>query len=199
MALALRGGATFLAPVMSSHRASVFRAAALERLSSPEQLDERMRVVSPRAWLTLAALGLLLAGVIGWSLLGHVAIKVHGRGQFVAAGRAAVILVPASDVRRVQVGMPVQIVPATYSANEDGFVRGTVVAVGSQPASRAELLALVGDEDQVRRIGEAPFAVEVAVADPSVAAGVPCTGRIIVSNRRPIALVLPTAARGARP
>lgn len=41
---------------------SIFRKAALERLASPERLDERLRLPAYPAWL-LAALGWLLAGV----------------------------------------------------------------------------------------------------------------------------------------
>lgn len=38
----------------------VFREEALERLSSPEQLDKLMRVVKPQTWLPLASMGCLV-------------------------------------------------------------------------------------------------------------------------------------------
>ncbi len=41
---------------------SIFRKAALERLASPERLDERLRLPAYPAWL-LVALASLLAGV----------------------------------------------------------------------------------------------------------------------------------------
>ena len=38
----------------------LFRQESLERLSSPEQLDQMMRVVSPKAWLPLTTIGFLV-------------------------------------------------------------------------------------------------------------------------------------------
>ena len=46
---------------------SIFRKAALDRLASPERLDERLRLPAYPAWL-LAALAALLAGVAVFSI-----------------------------------------------------------------------------------------------------------------------------------
>ncbi len=54
----------------------LFRKVALERLSSPEQLDSLMRVITPRSWLALAPLlGLLLLAVL-WGWFGTIPTKV---------------------------------------------------------------------------------------------------------------------------
>ena len=42
----------------------LFRKKSIERISSPEQLHDYMRVTSPRLWMLLAAVVLLLAGFI---------------------------------------------------------------------------------------------------------------------------------------
>ena len=42
----------------------LFRKKSMERISSPEQLHDYMRVTSPRLWMLLAAVVLLLAGFI---------------------------------------------------------------------------------------------------------------------------------------
>jgi HlyD family secretion protein len=89
----------------------LFRKAALERLSSPEQLDTMMKVTSPTAWLALIALAVILVVVLLWSVLGSVSIKVHGRGILIrgeavldvtsgAYGRLAEILVGDNEVVR---------------------------------------------------------------------------------------------------
>lgn len=59
---------------------SVFRQAALDRLASPERLDELMRVTGPQAWLALSALGVLLATLVGWGVLGRINTRVEGQG-----------------------------------------------------------------------------------------------------------------------
>ncbi|EHQ88919.1 NHLP bacteriocin system secretion protein [Desulfosporosinus youngiae] len=58
----------------------IFREVSLKRLSSPEQLDQLIKVTSPRGWLALVALILLLAGVIVWSFAGSIPTKIAGQG-----------------------------------------------------------------------------------------------------------------------
>lgn len=64
-------------------RNDLFRKESLERLSSPEQLDQLMRVVSLRDWIPLATLGALIALTLGWSVVGRIPVQVQGRGAFV--------------------------------------------------------------------------------------------------------------------
>lgn len=64
----------------------IFRKVALERLSSPEQLDLRMQVASPRSWIALVALGLLLVVVVVWGFVGSVPTKVQGQGILIKPG-----------------------------------------------------------------------------------------------------------------
>ena len=58
---------------------SVFRQKNIDRVSSPEQLNDYIRVTTPSVWLVLAALVLLLIGMLAWSVLGTVeATDVNG-------------------------------------------------------------------------------------------------------------------------
>jgi HlyD family secretion protein len=65
---------------------SLFRKAALERLSSPEQLDLLMQVTSPRAWLMLIAVGFLLVTAILWSIFGVIPTHISGTGILIRTG-----------------------------------------------------------------------------------------------------------------
>jgi HlyD family secretion protein len=65
---------------------SIFRKAALERLSSPEQLDKLMSITSPAAWLAVSAFGVLSFLIILWGFFGNVADKVTGRGILIRGG-----------------------------------------------------------------------------------------------------------------
>jgi multidrug efflux pump subunit AcrA (membrane-fusion protein) len=58
----------------------LFRKAALERLSSPEKLDELMQITNPRSWLVLLGIGLLLGGVVIWGIVGRIPTTVSGQG-----------------------------------------------------------------------------------------------------------------------
>jgi HlyD family secretion protein len=65
---------------------SIFRKAALERLSSPEQLDYLMSITSPAAWLALSALAIILFLIVLWGFLGRIPDSVSGRGILIRGG-----------------------------------------------------------------------------------------------------------------
>jgi len=65
---------------------SIFRKVALERLSSPEQLDQMMQVTDRRGWLALAALAGLLAMAVTWGFVGTIPTKVMGEGILIRTG-----------------------------------------------------------------------------------------------------------------
>ena len=54
---------------------SIFRQKSMDRVSSPEQLNDYIRVTTPSVWVVLIALVLLLAGMLVWSIFGTV--EVH--------------------------------------------------------------------------------------------------------------------------
>lgn len=58
----------------------VFRKAALERLSSPEELDQLMQVITPKGWMALIGLAALLVAALIWGIFGGVPTKVQGQG-----------------------------------------------------------------------------------------------------------------------
>lgn len=64
----------------------VFRKVSVERLSSPEQLDTLMQVTSPKGWLALAALGVLLLSAIAWGFGGTLNTKIHAQGVLIRPG-----------------------------------------------------------------------------------------------------------------
>lgn len=67
----------------------VFRKVALERLSSPEQLDQLMQVTNPQGWLALAALGALLLAALAWGMLGSIPTVAAGEGILLRQGGVA--------------------------------------------------------------------------------------------------------------
>jgi hypothetical protein len=66
---------------MLNQKRSIFRKESLERLSSPERLDQLMQVVSPRSWLPLVALGSIVGVAVIWSIYGRIPITVEGQGR----------------------------------------------------------------------------------------------------------------------
>lgn len=70
--------------------ASIFREAALKRLSAPEQLDRALHVVRPGTWLALTMLALILAATVVWSFEGEVSTYVRADGILVNQGGTVV-------------------------------------------------------------------------------------------------------------
>ena len=65
---------------------SVFRKSALERLSSPEQLDQLIRVTTAKGWIVLFGLCALIAVVVVWGIFGSIAVIVEGQGILMKSG-----------------------------------------------------------------------------------------------------------------
>ena len=61
----------------------LFRKKALQKLSSPEQLDQTITVINLQGWIGLCALGALLAAVFVWSFVGSIPEKVNGSGVLI--------------------------------------------------------------------------------------------------------------------
>lgn len=53
----------------------IYREESIERISSPEKLNDYIKVSSPSMWLIMAAIIVLLLGVIAWSILGSVSVN----------------------------------------------------------------------------------------------------------------------------
>jgi HlyD family secretion protein len=56
----------------------IFRRESLERLSSPERLDQLLYVVKPQHWLFLATLAALLGLFVLWSVVGRIPVSAEG-------------------------------------------------------------------------------------------------------------------------
>ncbi len=76
---------------MLDQKRDLFRKEPLERLSSPEQLDQLMQVVGPRSWLPLAALGGLTCVAIVWSIVGRLPMTVVGQGVLIRPQKIVVV------------------------------------------------------------------------------------------------------------
>jgi HlyD family secretion protein len=94
-----------------------FRAVALQRAASPEQLDHLVRITRPFDWMLVFAICIALVAAITWGVVGRVPTRAEGQGILIsgggrvveaassAAGRLATISVTVGD--RVSRGQPI--------------------------------------------------------------------------------------------
>ena len=64
----------------------IFRQVALDRLTSPEQLDQLMKVTRPTGWMALGSLAMILLSALVWGIFGSLPEKAPGMGILVRTG-----------------------------------------------------------------------------------------------------------------
>ena len=111
---------------MAENTQTVFRKKTLDRISSPEQLTDYLRVTNPGIWVILAAVILLLAGVFTWSMVGTLETKAEVR-VLVSDHTAQVIALGPETLAE---GMPLRVggqdcIIACTGADEYGRLTGT--------------------------------------------------------------------------
>lgn len=72
---------------MIDQKRNLFRKKSLERLSSPERLNQLMLVVSPKDWMPLATTASLVVLTLVWSVVGRIPITAIGRGVLIQPNR----------------------------------------------------------------------------------------------------------------
>ena len=55
---------------MPEKQETIFRQKSVDRVSSPEELDKYLKVTSPRVWVVLIGIIIILVGVIAWGSFG---------------------------------------------------------------------------------------------------------------------------------
>ena len=63
---------------------SIFRDKSLERISTPEQLNDYIKVTKPSVWVVLIATILLIAGALVWAIFGKIEVNTENGTRTVA-------------------------------------------------------------------------------------------------------------------
>ena len=94
----------------------IFRKKTLERIASPEQLNDYLRVTNPGIWAVLAAVILLLAGLFAWSAIGTLETTVSASA--IVENRTASVVANGSDA--IEKGMLLRIDAEEYTISSSG-------------------------------------------------------------------------------
>lgn len=74
---------------------NIFRKVALDRMSSPDQLDTMIQITSSKGWISLLTVGLIIAAALAWGFFGSLPTKVIGMGLFIKSGGVYEIVAPS--------------------------------------------------------------------------------------------------------
>src|SRR5688572_28308193 len=106
----------------------LFRKAALDRLSSPEQLHTLMRVTNAKGWLALVGCALVIATAVAWGVLGTVQSKVAANGILLGgAGLSELTAAGDGDLTAIEVKVG------------DKVKKGQIIAKLAQPQLESQI------------------------------------------------------------
>jgi len=138
---------------------SIFRSSSIERISSPEQLNDYLRVSRLSVWLVLAAAGILLISFLVWGILGELPTTLSAEAFI--KDETAVCYLAQEEAGAVSVGDRAVINGVEYQVTE----------VGSVPLSKAEVEAFYESDYVKDALTLADWNIEVRIAAPQAADG----------------------------
>lgn len=103
----------------------LFRKKSLDRISSPEELNDYIKVASPGVWMIISAVMILLAGVCVWGIFGRLETRLTVGA--VCENGVLSCYVKQADIESVRTGM---IVKAGNESSEVSEISPRPIAVG---------------------------------------------------------------------
>lgn len=107
---------------------NIFRKKSMERISSPEQLTDYIKVANPGVWILLGTIVLLLIGICVWGVFGKLDTVV--KGAAVSENGTLVCYVTEENAAKIQQGMKLTVDGSEF----------TVLEVATQPANAGSVL-----------------------------------------------------------
>ena len=154
---------------------TIFREKSLEKISSPEQMNDYIRVSSPSVWMVLTAVIVLLAGVCVWGVFGHLDTAVQTGG--VCTNGRLTVFVGEEDHDKIRENAVISVDGVEYAVAE---ITNAPVRVDDQIDPYIVHLAGFAEGDWVYRL----YADVPGLADGVYAASV------ITERVRPLDFVL---------
>lgn len=123
---------------------SIFRETAVEKLSGPERLSDYLRVTNAGVWTVLAAVLLLLAGLLVWACVGT--LETTADARIVVENHVAYVAL-SSDAA-LESGMTLRVGGQEYplaTVTEDAFGRPVAIAETALPDGSYEGVVVVAE------------------------------------------------------
>ena len=104
---------------MAEEKKSIFRKESLDRISSPEEYDQYLKVTGPGVWMLLGVIVLLLVGSLCWAVFGRLSTSMNV--AVIAQNGQTICAIPSEKVEDVlKSGMTVTIADQEYSLVDMG-------------------------------------------------------------------------------
>lgn len=120
---------------MSENEKNLFRKSSLERVSSPEQLNEYIKVTNPSLIVILVTVFAMILSAMVWIFAGGLPKTVSLEGVVMgnSSGTQKVYsYVSIGDSKRLTEGTAVQICPEYAPREEYGYINGKITSIGDE-------------------------------------------------------------------
>ena len=129
----------------------MFRKTALDRISSPEQLNEYMKVVGHGVWFILAGLAAVFIAFAVWGFTGSIPETAEVSGTILSPEgnpMAVYCYLPIDEAKPLAAGMSVRVSPGYAPREQYGYIYGTISSVSSTPVTMQSLTEQLGTDTQ---------------------------------------------------
>ena len=116
----------------------IYREKSMKRISSPEQLDDYIKVTGTGMWMIMGAVILLLAGVCVWGIFGHLDTVI--KAPVVVKDGTLMCYIKETDREQVAVDVPAQAYGTLtpYAMHIGGFADGEWVYTAAADTELAD-------------------------------------------------------------
>ena len=159
---------------MENNSQSLFRAKNMERIESPESMNDYLQVTSPGVWLVLSTVIIFLVGVCIWGIFGH--IRTTGEFAVGITGEKSVCYVPYAAAEKVLASGVVSVKGKDYPLLTDSAPETSLITAKTAPG-----LLLAGP----LRVGDLVIEVPVLTDLPEGF----YTGEVVTEDLAPISLL----------
>ena len=187
---------------------SIFRKSALDSISSPEQLNEYMKVAGPGVWCILGGLAAVFAAFFIWGVTGSIPQTAEIYGTVLApydTPMAVYCYLPIDETKALSEGMATRVSPGYALREQYGYIYGTIRKIGSSPITKETLQVELGEDFEYLSLSSGNL-IEVIIelettgdgayrwstskgASVSLIAGSTCELTVITADRKPIDLM----------
>ncbi len=183
-------------------KSDLFRKSSLERVSSPEQLDEYIKVVNPNLILMIIAIfSILFAGLV-WIFSSDLP-KYQNIPGIVVSENGKKNLYSYVDIgtsKKLTVGMDARISPDYLPPEEYGYINGKIVKIGLQVVDSEDIINKFANPNIIAPILPTGTCIEVVtefvspskdkIAEIDIIDGSVCTSKVVIGKEKAVDYIL---------
>ncbi|MBQ3787013.1 MAG: hypothetical protein II799_07030 [Lachnospiraceae bacterium] len=133
----------------------LFRKKSLDKISSPEKLNDYISVTNPGIWLLLVGIAVVLIGAVIWGFFGKLETRI--KVPAIVGDEGTMLYVEASEISKIRGGLEVEI----------DETEGKVISLGLNGSKAYEVLGDLALTESGYSPGDVLYEVEAEIDLPN--------------------------------